>query len=278
MYEAEINRKNQTAFVFLVDQSGSMDLPFGGTPGKKKKDGVADALNRLLQTLVFRCAKGDVIHDRYYIGVIGYGDSVGSGWGGALAGQTLVPVSQMANNPLRIETRTRKADDGAGGLVEETIRFPVWFEAVAKGRTKMCEALRLACGAVEDFVKNCPTCFPPIVINISDGAATDGDPEPEAAALRAIASQDGNVLLFNIHISSLNERPIQFPISDALLPSDDYAQRLYRMSSPLPSVLIEQAQATEIDIRDGARGFVFNGDLVSVIQFLDIGTRVQTAY
>ncbi len=273
-YSAEISRVNPTCFLFLVDQSGSMNQTFGRDSTKKKKDGVADAINRLLQTLVFRCAKGDIILDRYYVGVIGYGDEVATGWGGELAGLGLAPISQIGNNPLRIVTRTKKVDDGAGGLVEQKIQFPVWFEAVAQGETKMCKALVMAQAAVADFVKNCPTCFPPIVINITDGAATDADPEPEAAALREIASEDGNVLLFNIHISVQNEQPIQFPVSNGLLPDNDNAQCLYRMSSPLPPEMAKQARSLEFDIADGARGLVFNADLVSLIHFLDIGTRV----
>lgn len=57
MYSAEISRSNPTCFLFLVDQSGSMDDPFGGESGKRKAQGVSDAINRLLQTLVFRCAR-----------------------------------------------------------------------------------------------------------------------------------------------------------------------------------------------------------------------------
>lgn len=273
-YTAEIGTRNPTCFLFLVDQSGSMALPFGGQSGKKKADGVADAINRLLQTLLFRCAKGESIVDRYYIGVIGYGQQVGSGLGGALARQGLVSISQMGNNPLRIETRTRKIDDGAGGLVEQTVKFPLWFEPVAAGNTPMCEALAMAKTTVEDFVANKPGCFPPVVINITDGEATDGNPESVAAELRAIASEDGNVLLFNVHISSRDERPIQFPAGEGLLP-DDYSRRLFRMSSSLPPEMIRQARAVEAQVADGARGFVFNADLVSVIQFLDIGTRVD---
>ena len=56
-YSAEISRSNPTAFVFLLDQSSSMLEPFGGQPEKRKADGVADALNRLLQNLVLKCAK-----------------------------------------------------------------------------------------------------------------------------------------------------------------------------------------------------------------------------
>jgi hypothetical protein len=274
MYTAEISRSNPTCFLFLVDQSTSMDDPFGGQSGKTKSQGVSDAINRLLQTLVFRCAKGEVILDRYYIGVIGYGDQVGPAFGGTLAGQGLVPVSKIGNSPLRLETRSKWSDDGAGGLVEQTVRFPVWFEPKARGGTPMCQALDLARQTICAFVQQVPACFPPIVVNITDGEATDGDPRAAAAAVQEVMSRDGRALLFNIHISSRNEKPFQFPSGEDLLP-DNYAKLLFRMSSPLPPQMLGQAQLMDPRIAIGARGFVFNADLVSVVQFLDIGTRVD---
>src|SRR5262245_42349538 len=145
-YAAEISRTNPTCFLFLIDQSNSMAGPFGGQAGKKKAEGVADALNRLLQNLCLKCAKSDGIRDYFYVGVIGYGAHVGLALGGPLRDQPLVPISQLANNPLRVEQRTRKVDDGAGGLVEQPFKFPVWVEPVAGGKTPMCKALGLAAG------------------------------------------------------------------------------------------------------------------------------------
>lgn len=273
-YSAEISRSNPTCFVLLIDQSASMDKPFGGDSGKKKADGVADAVNRLLQTLVYRCAKGDKILDRYHVGVIGYGKTVEPALGGSLSGRSTALISEIGNSPLRIEQRTKKEEDGAGGIVEKTVKFPIWFEAKADGQTPMCAALGRARDIVADFIKRCPGCYPPIVINISDGEATDGVPEPTAAILRSVASNDGEVLLFNAHISSMNEQPVRFPNRQEQLP-DDYARLLFRMSSVLPPGMLKQAKLAEPKIGDNARGFVFNADLVSVVQFLDIGTRVD---
>ena len=36
--------------------------------------------------------------------------------------------SALANNPLRVEQRTRRVDDGAGGLIEQKFKFPAWSE------------------------------------------------------------------------------------------------------------------------------------------------------
>src|ERR1700730_1461207 len=110
-YTAEISRTNPSCFLFLVDQSSSMLEPFGAQPEKQKAQGVADAINRLLQNLVLKCAKADGVRDFFHVGLIGYGGKVLSAFGGALAGQTLVPVSKIADNPLRVEQRTRKVDD-----------------------------------------------------------------------------------------------------------------------------------------------------------------------
>src|SRR5262249_29809457 len=104
-YTAEISRTNPSCLLFLIDQSQSMAGSFGGQPGKKKTDGVADALNRLLQNIVLKCAKSGGIRDYFHVGVIGYGSRVGSVLRGKLAGQALVPASVLANNPLRVEQR-----------------------------------------------------------------------------------------------------------------------------------------------------------------------------
>jgi hypothetical protein len=274
-YTAEISRSNPTCFVFLVDQSGSMAERWGSQSNKTKAEGVADAINRLLQTLVFRCAKGEYILDRYYVGAIGYGAKIQQGFPGVLAGQVLCAVSDIANTPLRIEERVKRTDDGAGGLLEQRIKFPVWFEPAAAGKTPMCQAFQLAQKVVLDFVTQHPACFPPIVINITDGAATDGDPQPCAAAICGVASQDGNALLFNVHVSASGLPPVLFPTEENGLP-DDFARRLFRISSRVPPEMLRQAQVLENSVADGARGFAFNADLASVIMFLDIGTRGNT--
>jgi hypothetical protein len=210
-YNAEISRTNPSCFLFVVDQSGSMVKPFGGQRGKIKAQGVADAINRLLQNLVLKCAKSDGIRDYFHVGVIGYGVQVGSAFAGKLAGRSLVPISELANNPLRIEQRTQKVDDGAGGVIDKKLKFPIWFEPTGEGKTPMCGAFTLVKKIIDEFLGKYPACYPPVVINITDGMATDGVPEPVATALRNAASQDGNVLLFNAHLSSRDIRRSSFP-------------------------------------------------------------------
>ena len=47
-YSAEISRTNPSCLLFLIDQSGSMEDPFGGEASRQKAEGVADAINRLI--------------------------------------------------------------------------------------------------------------------------------------------------------------------------------------------------------------------------------------
>lgn len=272
-YSAEISRGNPTCMLFLIDQSGSMADPFGaGEGGQKKADGVATAINRLLQNLCIKCAKEEGVRDYFHVGVIGYGAQVGPAFSGGLAGKDLAPVSEIANMPARVETRTKKVDDGAGGLIDQTVRFPVWFEPVASGGTPMCQVLSEAQRVLKGWLGQHPNCFPPVVINITDGESTDGDPTSAADSLRGLSSSDGPVLLFNLHLSSQRKPAIEFPSSEEGLP-DQYAKLLFRISSPLTPFMVSVAGQEGYGVGEGAKGFSFNADLVATIKFLDVGTR-----
>jgi hypothetical protein len=187
----------------------------------------------------------------------------------------LDPVSRVAESPLRVENRTRMVDDGAGGLLEQKFKFPVWFEPVAEGKTPMCQALDLAYETIADFLRYAPECFPPMVIHMTDGKPSDGIPIEAAKKISQLMSTDGHVLLFNLHLSSSVAPPFVFPDTEIGLP-DDLARMLFRMSSELPERLLGIAEVEGFPVKEGSRGFAFNADLVSVIRFLDIGTRVAT--
>lgn len=278
-YIAEISRNSPTCFLFLIDQSFSMTESVGGTPGVQKAAFVADALNKTLQNLGIAASKLTgaemEIRDYFDIGVIGYGLNVGPAFVGPLVGKALAPLSEVGYNPARIEVRQRKVPDGAGGIITEDIRFPIWFDAVANGATPMCEALSLAHSILEPWIADHPDAFPPIVLNLTDGQPTDGDPRPIAAHLRSLETSDGNVLLFNLHVSTLNASPLCFPNSAQQLPADQYAHLMFDMSSPLSSFAWEMAQQDYPGIEQDARGFVFNAGIEDIVHFLNIGTRVK---
>ncbi|WP_307734350.1 VWA domain-containing protein [Xanthomonas albilineans] len=270
-YTAEISRTSPTAFLFLVDQSGSMQEVM--TNGKSKAQFVADVLNRTLAALITRCTKSEGTRNYFEIGVLGYsGSDVQNGLAGALSHTVLNPISEIEANPLRVEDRVKRVDDGAGGLASQSIKFPVWFEARASGGTPMCNAITSAAAELVAWCDAHPDSYPPTVLHVTDGESTDGDPEGLAQQLQQISTSDGNVLLFNLHVSVSGDDPVAFPVSDAGL-SDKYAKLLFRISSPLTPRLQQAAQEKGIKATMESRGFMFNAETAEIVDFFDIGTR-----
>lgn len=239
---------------------------------KRKADSAATVINKFLQNLVIKCGKNEGVRDYFHVGVFGYGQNVGPAFAGTIAGRDLVPISEIANFPARVEERSKRVDDGAGGLAEQKVKFPVWFDAVANGGTPMCQVLGKAKDVVAAWTAKNQTCFPPIVINVTDGESTDGDPSAAADAIKALSTTDGGVLLFNVHLSATGASPIEFPDSESSLP-DDFARLLFRMSSSLTEPMQAFARQKGYTVSASSKGFVFNANLEALIDFIDIGTR-----
>ena len=276
-YSAEISRNNPSCFLFIIDQSYSMSDNYVNV-GKPKSEALADVINRLLQQLVIKCAKSEGVRDYYNVGVIGYGygygaSEVGPAFGGSLAGKNLIPISEIANNPARIEERTKRVSDGAGGLVDTLIKFPIWFDPIADGSTPMTEAFRKANSILADWLSLNTDCFPPVVIHVTDGESTDGDPTQEMIKLTSQESSDGNVILFNLHTSGESKNPISFPGSGVQLP-DQYSEELFNGASLLPDFMRNvAAQEFDMNLSNDAKAFVLNGDIDLIITAIEIGTR-----
>jgi hypothetical protein len=272
-HQAQISRTSPTAFLFVVDQSGSMADKM--SIGKSKAEFVSDALNRTLMNLIGRCTKAEGVRDYFEVGVIGYGGrGVDNGFSGALGGRVLNPVSAIEQNPTRVEDRKRKMDDGAGGIVETSVKFPVWFEPRADGGTPMRAALTKAAEELAAWCDAHPESYPPTVLHVTDGESGDGDPEEIASSLAQLRTNDGPVVVMNIHVSTLGTDAIKFPGSESGLP-DNYAKLLFRMSSPLPQHLAAAAKDKGYNVSPESRGYVFNAEAGEIVDFFDIGTRAS---
>jgi hypothetical protein len=272
-YSAQITRTNPACILFLIDQSQSMGEPCIEGDLQTKSQMVADAVNRLLQNIVLRSAKADGVRDYFRVGVLGYGKGIKAGLGGSVPFDMLVPVSKVGDFPLRVETRTKMVHDGACGVVEQKVKFPVWFDPEASGNTPMSEAFAAAVLAVKGFIEQFPNAYPPIVLNLTDGMPSDGNPQQHARIIRNMATSDGNALVFNLLLSHTAVAPDYFPATEDFL-LDNCAKLLFRMSSRLPQKLWETARAEGHDVQPEARGVVINADPTAVVRFLDIGTRV----
>lgn len=272
-YTAEISRTKPTAILFVIDQSGSMSDTFSN--GKTLSSQLADVLNRTLANLIIRCTKSEGTRDYFEIGVLGYGaEGVYNGFQGNLANKIIHPISEIEANPLRVEDKIKKIDDGAGGIIEQSIKFPVWFEAKANGGTPMCSALTKAAEELISWCDMHPDSYPPTILHITDGESNDGNPEELAETLKQISTNDGEVLLLNLHISASENNSIEFPSSELSLPND-FAKMLFRMSSFLPQHLLDFAKEKGFSISGEAKGFMFNAETVQIVDFFDIGTRAS---
>jgi hypothetical protein len=284
-YAQPASRANPACIIFLLDQSYSMNNGIAGSP-RPKIEALSTGINRFIADLITLCEKGEEKPRNYFdVGVIGYTTDrsdppnpivgpVLAGERGTLAGRDLVSVSDLFDDPLAIEERQKMVDDGAGGLISTTFKMPVWYrkppDAMMSG-TATCTALDYVRNIAAAWCDSHPNSFPPVVIHLTDGEPTDGDPVPFADALKALSTVDGDLLLFNCHISESQANPVVFPNSEQIL-GDDLARALYRMSSELPDKLRGVAESKGVLCGTGARGMVFNADGAQMLLLIQMGT------
>lgn len=276
MYSRHITRREKGAVVFLIDQSGSMaeEINFQGESTSKAR-ALASIANSLIEEFICRSQRERGVGDYFDIAVIGYGGEkatslLGSGW------RRIVDIDTMYV-PSTTTRISRHLPDG------QTYNYFVerreWITPTAKGRTPMGSALSMAKRLVNNWCKKHPKSFPPIVINITDGEASDSSPEELlrlALKLRDVATEDGNTLLFNIHIASPNEcgaQPVQYPCENDPLPVHRFSQLLFEMSSPLPDIYtsaIREFKGT--NSTSPARAMCFNTSCDELVGLMNIGT------
>ncbi len=284
-YSAQIMRQTPTAFIFLIDQSGSMDerTTYRGQ-SLSKAEAVAGIINQTLLELVLRCQKGDEIRHYYDIALIGYGgisdDKANLLWSGAMAGKAFLSPAELAEATVRVEEVTTQRTI-RGRVVAFTEKRPVWIQAMHRYRTPMKSAICLAESLIEQWLATQAgkDVYPPTVINITDGVATDATTDELLACcnrLKSLHTMDGHVLLMNIHVSDERGKTILFPTKAAELGTDQYARLLYDMSSEMPAPYhTDIANLFGLDQRSTYVGMCSNADMDVLVKFMNIGTPTQ---
>jgi hypothetical protein len=264
--------------IVLLDQSGSMDDKFGGSQlgaGKKKCDMVATILNNLLHEFIKSNTVGAVIKPRVDVAVVGYnGSGVSSALPESLRKKSFVTLPELAAEPLRTEIRSKKEVDDTGNIIEIPTPFPIWVEPVASGGTPMLAAFYRARELAQQWAQTHLDNYPPVIINVTDGMATDVKDTANpveliqaASDLKQVRTNDGEALLFNCHITDKSDPEVAFPVNEAFIPNDPFARMLFSISSVIPdSALQNILNATGTALPPGARGFIFNGDAGSIRQ------------
>lgn len=278
-YTAQITRNTPTAFIFLVDQSVSMKrITTLNGEQMSLAEAVARIVNNQINELVYRCIKTTEVRHYYDIAIIGYGHEVYSGWNGVLAGRDFVSPEELKNNPfkkitVKEEKRTRK-----GTMIKEIDKVQ-WLEARCDGNwTHVHQAFDKAKALLDQWMQehHDKDCYPPTIINITDGQfnhATREQIVQQANELKAMFTNDGNVLLWNIHITPNHLEQVLLPIGKEELKGDKYSELLYDMSSLLPTrynQAISDIRGDSVDSRHVA--MATNTDMSTLIQLMDIGT------
>lgn len=278
-YTSQITRNTPTAFIFLIDQSVSMRRPttFNGEQ-MPMSEAVARIVNNQINELVLRCIKTNEVRHYYDIAAIGYSTNAYSAWNGELEGRDFVTPQELKEHPFKVittkkETRTRR------GVVVKEVQKTQWLEARHDGSwTHVHEAFARAKSLLEQWMKehHDKDCYPPTIINITDGVFNGTTRENVlqlSNELKSMFTNDGNVLLFNIHIVPNGDDFVVFPISKTEVNGDKYGELLYEMSSLLP---IRYNQPISKIRKDNSNkrhvAMAVNADMSTLIQLMDIGT------
>lgn len=278
-YTAQITRATPTAFLFLIDQSCSMSrtTTYNGER-MPMSEAVARIVNHQINELVLRCIKTNEVRHYYDIAVIGYGSDAYSGWQGELEGRDFVSPQELKEHPFKTIT-TRKEVRTRRGTVTKEVESVQWIDANDNGSwTHMHKAFGKAKELLEKWMEqhHDKDCYPPTIINITDGqfnGTTKENMLQLSNELKSMFTNDGNVLLFNIHIVPNDQESVVFPVDKSEVESGSYGQTLYEMSSLLPTRYNEPIS----DIRgdEGNKRHVamaVNADMSTLIQLMDIGT------
>lgn len=279
-YTAQITRNTPTAFIFLIDQSVSMQN-YTTLYGEEMPmaEAVARIVNHQLNELVLRCIKGSETRDYYDIAIIGYGEKAYSGWKGELEGRDFVKPSELKEHPYKKittkkETRTRK------GVKVVEVEEVQWIEAEAtEGWTRVHHAFEKAKGLLDEWMEkhHDKDCYPPTIINITDGEFNGATKEyvlQQANELKSMFTNDGNVILFNIHISANKAVCVTCPASKDEVSFSSLATTMYEMSSLLPMRYSDRIADLRGDGTPNNRytAMSINADMSTLIQLMDIGT------
>ena len=279
-YTAQITRNTPTAFIFMVDHSVSMDRTtnlFGEE--MTMAEAASRIVNQQINELVLRCIKSNEVRHYYDIAVIGYGQDAYYAWNGDLEGRKFVSPEELRDNPykkitVREEKRTRK-----GTTVREVEKVQ-WMEARHDGSwTHVDKAFDLVHGLLDEWMSehHDKDCYPPTIINITDGEF-NGAPTSyvlqQATELKSMFTNDGNVILFNIHFTpSKSADEVICPVSKDELGNNSYAKTLFDMSSLLPLRYNDDIARNLNDDRKGRHvAMGVNADATALIKLMDIGT------
>lgn len=279
MYSQSITRTHRTAFVFLIDGSGSMsEQIIYNAVTRSKAEVVAEITNHLLFELIERARREEGVRDYYDIAVMSYsGDDRISSL--LPDGREMMSVEELSHCEPMMSSRTIECRMPDGSIALREIPTQRWIAPIAEGQPPMYEALLRTRQLLADWCSRIDnaTSFPPVVFNITDGEATDCAEEDiltVANEIRALGTADGHVLLINIHIANDHTGfSVFFPSEEEMRYPNRYARLLYDSSSVMPDIFNTPIREVKgMWSLPPFRGMSFNASPVNLLTMLNIGS------
>lgn len=278
MYSQEITRRHRSAIVIVLDRSGSMQeqMPFGHSQTTKAEI-LAHTAGALITELIDRCRRTDALRDYYDVAVVGYGNNEVEMLLDDNGFQSVVELNRHRPQSS-VKVTEEQLPNGEWAMVEH--HYTEWFKPKAEGNTPMYEAML----RVRDLVSEWCTqpenreSFPPVIIHITDGEASDCDHRELmdiCDQIKRQATTDGNALFLNIHISTNTHLPaIIFPMPDELIGVDRYAQTLAECSSVMPAAFNQDICELKGTIAiPPFIGLGYNASVIDLLSIINIGSR-----
>lgn len=259
--------------ILLVDESAAMEslcqdskANLIGNQAKRKSEAVAATLNSLIRQLT--------AGPNFDVALVGYhADEEGqatarSCWGGEFAGRDFVSLSELAAHPVTIEKRARKLPDPMSitGFRDEMVDFPVWFTPQSAGTSPQIKAFQHCHDILTAWqAAQTGTYGTPLVLHIFAGGSSDGNPWKKIESVQKLPN---NPLVFQAHLCISEHVPASlYAASRSYVPVGP-VRDLFDRCSALPANLVASLKAAKIAVGPGARGVVYNGRMIDIVQFL----------
>ena len=281
MYSQEITRQHRTAFILALDRSGSMQESVRfGKKVMSKAEAVSIIANALITELIDRCRRTDSLRNYYDVAVIGYSnDNIEM----LLGREGMLSIDDLSRISPRRRTLSNEEQLSEQNSAIFQHSLDEWFSPHAEGNTPMYEAMLRVRDLAKEWCEKSENrqSFPPVVINITDGEASDCDDNELrdiCEQIKRIATDDGNVLLINIHISTDSTLPaIIFPMAEELTGAGRYSRLLAECSSIMPSAF--DSAICEMKGRGATPPFFgmgYNASIIELLSMVNIGSRSVT--
>lgn len=237
-YSAKITDNNPAAIIFLLNQSypTKEKISFMGK-NLSESEVICDIINQQIQNIVLQNTDGEIIHNRYDISIIGYGDYSYNCLEGKLQHMDFASIKDLKDYPICTKTiiKERKTRQG---LVQCNYEQPIWIKPRSTGNAYLHTALKRAEALIDRWIVKHPLSYPPTIIHISSygyNGIEDSEIIQLANEIKTYYTNDGNTILINLIFSAeQTDDPVLFPESIHELKESAFEEMYYIMSSQLP--------------------------------------------